>query len=172
MRIPYRPHSFTKVKHPPRYIIIHDTGKDVLPEPSVVMDTQGYQVGKLRDQNMVINGDFDLNYHYIVERLKGDFEAMVSRPLNAMCEHDDIRSPYDGAIHVAILGNYDYDIPEERLYQCVAYRVIGPLLWMFKLDKSRVKLHSEVSDTEIGCPGRNFDKQRLMSYVKTLIIPR
>jgi hypothetical protein len=172
MRIPYRPHSFTKVKQPPRYIIIHDTGKDVLPEPEMSVDNQKYQVGKLRAQNMVINGEFDLDYHYVVDRINDDYEAVVCRPLNALCEYDDIKSQYNAAIHVAVIGNYDYDIPQERLYQCLAYRVIGPLLWMFKLDKSRILLHSEVATSEFGCPGSNFDKQRLISYVKTLVIPR
>jgi hypothetical protein len=172
MKIPYRPHSFIKVKKPHRYIIIHDTGTDITNEAEMVLDNASFQIGKLRAQNMVLNGEFDLNYHFVVEKIKDDYETLFGRPLNAICEYDDIVAPYDASIHVAVMGNYNFDIPDDRMYKQLAYRVLGPMMTFFRIDRSRILLHSEVSDDQPECPGTNFNKERLMSYVRTLVIPR
>jgi hypothetical protein len=121
---------------------------------------------------MVLNGEFDLNYHFIVEKIKDDYETLFGRPLNAICEYDDIVSPYDAAIHVGVMGNFNFDIPPERLYKQIAYRVLGPMMMYFRIDKSKILLHREVSSDQAECPGTNFNKARLLSYVKTMVIPR
>lgn len=174
MRVPYKPHSFKKVKKPYRYIIIHDTGKDIQHDSEIFIDTKEYQTGKLRTYNYSITGEADLNYHFIVERIKDDYEVIICRPLNSVCEYDDIIEPFnsDASIHIAVMGDYDFDLPEDRLYKVIAYRILGPLMFMFKLDKSRIKLHREISTNKIECPGQNFEKDRLLSYTKNLVIPR
>ena len=69
---------------------------------------------------------------------------------------------YQKDIHIALVGNYDEDIPTTRLYKVLAYRLLSPLFRMFYLSEDDILFHSEISNTGTTCPGEFVDKDRLI----------
>lgn len=174
MKIPYKPKSFTKRTKPVRYIIIHDLNCQFSDANDFFSDSQRFQISKLRTRNFVLTGETDLNYHFVVEKINDDYETVVGRPLNALCDYPDIKAPYSDAIHIAVLGNFDIDVPPDRLYKQLAYRAVSPLIATYRLNINKVLLHHQVSDDESSkqCPGQNFDYNKFLASLKVMLIPR
>jgi len=78
----------------------------------------------------------------------------------------DIPDAYSNSIHIALLGDYNEDIPEFRLYQRLAYNLIAPVMTLFRIPIDNIFLHSEISKTYFECPGEFFSKQKLLSYIR------
>ena len=150
----------------PRYIIIHNANCLLeYNDPKTTIDTkkQQYQWTKYIHVNQLKLSD--INYHFIVDKLNNDYEIFVGKPLHSYCIFEDIDDMYLESIHIAVMGDYNEDMANKRLYDVLAYRLINPLLYWFHLDKNKVKLHSEVSKEEINCPGEFFFKEVLMSSI-------
>lgn len=170
MKIPLRPSRLqvrrTKVKH----IIIHHTA-EIYPAPAAKVDNAKYQVSSLIG-NVLERKDPDLNYHYIVDKIKDDYAPIVCRPFVTLCEWDDIDTNINNAaIHIALIGSYDFKIPEKRLYEVLAFRLLNPFMKMFALAPTRIKLHREVSSNEeLTCPGDFVDKEVIISMARRFVI--
>jgi hypothetical protein len=171
MRIPFKIRLFNKFVKRPRYIIIHDVSCQVADAAELRIDNEKFQTNELRTREYTEVMQPDLNYHFIVEKIKTDYEVLLGRPFAVHCEYDDIINPYNFAFHICVMGNYDYDIPDRRMYQKIAYSILAPLMRTFKIPPPRILLHSEIStNKELNCPGTFFDKKLLISYMKNLRI--
>lgn len=153
-----------------KWIIIHHTAEMYL-NPSVRIDNPQYQMPGIFNGVLELKQG-DVDYHYVVEKIKDDYVGIVTRPFPYLCEWEDIPVNINNrAVHIGILGNLDFQIPPMRLYQILAYRLVNPMLKMFGIPPSKVKLHKEVSDDkEVYCPGEFFEKSRLIAQVRRYII--
>ncbi len=153
-----------------KWIIIHHTA-EMYKNPEARIDNPKYQMpGIFKGVLELKQGD--VNYHYVIEKIKEDYVAIATRPYPYLCEWDSIPDEINSrAIHISILGNYDFKIPPKRLYEIMAYRLVNPMMKMFNITPSKIKLHKEVStDKDVYCPGEFFDKDRLITQVRRFVI--
>jgi N-acetylmuramoyl-L-alanine amidase len=153
-----------------KWIIIHHTAEMYL-NPMARMDNPQYQMSAIFNGVLELKQG-DVNYHYVVEKIKDDYVAIATRPFPYLCEWDDIPANINKrAIHIAALGNLDFQIPPLRLYQIMAYRLVNPMLKMFAIPPSKIKLHRDVSDDkDVYCPGEFFELDRLITQVRRYVI--
>ena len=170
MKIPLRPSLLKVRRQSPKWIILHHTA-ELYDLPEARIDNSKYQMPALF-KGVLEKKQGDINYNYVVEKVREDYIAITARPFVYLCEWNDIDLNINNrAIHVAMLGSYDFKIPEKRLYEILAYRLLNPFMKMYGLTTSRIKLHSEVSsDKELTCPGEFVDKAVIISMVKRFVI--
>jgi len=151
----------------PKYIIIHNgVCLEEYPEPVVETDSVKYQYDEVKFNHINRLKLSDVNYHFTLDFINGDYEVLVGKPFHSRCTFEDIEDVYQNSIHVAILGDYSIDIADKRLYDTLAYRIIVPLMYWFYLDTDNIKTHSEVSNHEdLRCPGIHFYKEILINAV-------
>ena len=171
MLIPYKPKTLPIIRARPKYVIIHDLTCMYHDIDQVKVDVKLSQMNNARTYNWILNGQSDVNYHFVCERVGKDFETLVGRPMNRMCSFDDIPDQYDTkAIHIACMGRYSIIAPSNRFYQQLAYRSIAPWLHLFAIPISNVYLHHEISNNkDIACPGPFFMKDKLLSHIKPML---
>ena len=167
MKLPYRPRSLPIARRRFKYIVIHDVSCQFEGITEFYTDNVTFQTGKLRSNDFILNGNIDLNYHYVVEKVQDDFQTIVGRPLYALCEYDDIDPKFEYSIHIAMMGSYDYIKPEERFYKQMAYRCIVPLMKIYRIAPPQVFMHHEISE-QGGCPGALFNGGMLQSYLSAM----
>ena len=169
MQIPFKIRQFNRIVVMPRFVIIHDVNCQAHNFGSVKIDNKECQINKLRNIEYKINNQPDLNYHYVVEMIREDYEALMGRPFGVRCDYPDIPRPHEFAFHVCIMGDFNLDIPDNRLYQKIAYNILAPTLKMFRIPMANIFLHSEVTtDKEIHCPGNFFDKKRMINQLRSM----
>jgi len=170
MKLPFK-NSFLKARYAkPKYIILHHTWEEYNIFPDSKVDNASIQIPSIWNQ-VLSKKENEVNYHYIIEKIKDDFIPTLARPLPYICDYKDIEKDFNRySIHVAVLGNYDIKIPDYRLYSILAYKVINPILRIYGLSPSRIKLHNEVSNKKISCPGEFFDKDRLINQIRRFVI--
>lgn len=171
MLLPYKPVLLPKAIKRYKYIIIHDltcmfTGID-----QAKHDSKKSQIGSLRGYNWILNGQMELNYHFIVEKIGRDYETVMGRPFHKLCVFNDIPSPYDmSSLHIAMAGHYKIMKPSKRFYMQMGYRAIAPLVKWFSISVNNIYLHSEVStNKDIACPGPFFNKNVFLSSLKPMM---
>lgn len=170
MKIPLRPSRLKVRRESIRYIILHHTA-EIYEQPESRIDNQLYQMPGIF-KGVLEKKQGDVNYNYIVEKIKDDYIAITCRPFVYLCEWDDIDVNINKrAIHVALLGNYDFKVPEKRCYEVLAFRLLNPMLKMFRLNPNRILFHNEVSDIDdLTCPGDFIDKAIVISMVRRYVI--
>ncbi len=171
MKIPYKIRLMDKFKRPPRYIILHDITCQAPSAEALRIDSEVPQINKLRTIMYTKNMEPDLNYHFVVERVGEDYEAIMGRPLAVMCNYPDIPSPFNNSFHVCVMGSFEYDIPDRREYQKLAYNILSPMIRFFNIGIDRIYTHKEIStNKEIACPGTFFDKNLVINQLKSMLI--
>ena len=169
MKIPLRPSLLKVRRQSVKWIILHHTS-ELYPQPAAKIDNSTFQLPELF-KGVLEQKTGDINYHYVIEKVKEDYMAFVTRPFVYLCEWDDIDVNINNrAIHVALLGSYDLKIPDKRLYEVLAFRVLNPFLKMFHLSPSKIKFHRDVSNEEITCPGDFMDMGRVEALVRRFVI--
>lgn len=172
MKIPFKPSRLSMRRRPVKYLIIHHTA-ELYPQEAARIDNSKYQINSLFN-GVLEDKSPDINYHFVLDKIKDDYVAVTCRPFVTLCEWNDISDDINNAaLHIALLGSYDFKVPEKRAYEVLAYRIVNPLLKMFGLPQSdtRILLHSEVSsDEDLSCPGEFFDKAILISMVKRFVM--
>jgi hypothetical protein len=170
MKIPFKPSLLQIRRKKPRWIILHHTS-EIYDNPEARIDNDKFQIPGL-SKGVLEKKHIDINYHYVIDKIKGDYMVVVCRPLVYMCEWDDIHSDINNSsIHVSLLGNYDYKIPEKRLIEVLSYRLLNPMLKQFGISPNRIKLHNEVSNNDdLTCPGNFIDRAIIESMVRRFVI--
>lgn len=169
MKIPLRPSLLTVRRQSVKWIIIHHT-VEIYPQPAAKIDNAQFQLPELY-KGVLEQKTGDINYHYVVEKVKEDYQAFVTRPFVYLCDWPDIDVNINNrAIHVALLGSYDFKIAEKRLYEVLAYRVLNPFLKMYHLSPSKIKFHRDVSNEDITCPGEFMEMARIEALVRRFVI--
>ncbi|MFW6001895.1 MAG: hypothetical protein ACOCQD_00990 [archaeon] len=120
--------------------------------------------------NYRLNQETDLPYHFVIDMFKEDYQVVAAKPLFTKVTFDDLDPIYETDIHVGLLGDYDHDLPKNRLYKVLAYRLLIPLMRVFRLTEDRVYLHYEISnDSEVICPGEFIDRKKLLTHIRAMI---
>jgi len=170
MRPQFRP-SLLKIRRKSiKWIILHHT-VELYPSPEARIDNAKFQLPFLYN-NAIEQKKFELNYHFVVEKIKQDYQVMTTRPIAYLCDWDDIDDNINTrAAHVALLGSYDFKVPEIRLLEAVSYKLLNPLLKVFGIPPSRIKLHRDVSNNnDLSCPGDFVDVDRIQALVRRFVI--
>ena len=172
MRMPFKAALLNIRRGPVKWIIIHHTA-EMYPAPESRIDNAKYQIPG------IVNGVLeksapDINYNYIIEKVKEDYIPIVCRPVSSLCEWDDIPDDINKrAVHVAMMGSYDFKVPERRLYEILSYRLISPMIKIYGLNPKRVKFHRDVStNKELSCPGDFADRGKLEATIRRFMITR
>ena len=170
MKIPLRPSRLTVRRQTVKWIIIHHTA-ELYPAPESQIDNAKYQMSGLF-KGVLEQKTADVNYHYVIDKIKGDYVAMVCRPFVYLCKwpdiHDDINKR---SVHVALMGNYGYKVPEKRLYEILAFRILNPMLKMFHISPNKIKFHNEVTNIkDLTCPGDFIDKEIVIAMTRRFVI--
>lgn len=126
-----------------RYIIIHH---------SATQDTEALVWKALWDYHVKIRGWQDIGYHYIIDRVNGDYVALVGRPEHIQGAH--VRGFNHCSIGVCCVGNYSMESPNPQMLQVLVNRVLRPLMHRYEIGLEEVLFHRDVAATE--CPGKLF----------------
>ncbi len=170
MRLPFKP-SLLKVRRKKiKWIILHHT-VELYPAPEAKIDNSKFQLPFLYN-NAIEQKSPDINYHFVIEKIKDDYQVITTRPFTYLCEWQDISTDInDRAAHVALLGSYDFKIPEVRLMEALSYKLLNPLLKMFGISPNKIKLHRDVSkNKDLTCPGDFVDLDKIISLVRRYVI--
>lgn len=169
MKIQLRPSLLTVRRQSVKWIILHHT-VEIYPQPAARIDNSQFQLPELY-KGVLEDKSGDINYHYVVEKIKEDYHPIVTRPFVYLCDWPDIDLNINNrAIHIALLGSYDFKVPEKRLYEVLAYRLLNPMMKMFHLNPKRIKFHRDVSKEDITCPGDFMEMARVEALVRRFVI--
>lgn len=170
MKIQLKPSLLKVRRQSVKWIILHHTA-ELYKNPKAKIDNGQFQTPELF-KGVLEDKSGDVNYHYVIEKIKDDYYPIATRPIAYLCEWEDIDININNrAIHVALLGNYDYTVPEKRMYEILAYRILNPLLKIFHLNVKKIKFHNELStNKELTCPGDFMDMGRVEALVRRYII--
>lgn len=170
MKLQLRPSLLTVRRQSVKWIIIHHTA-ELYPQPAARIDNAKFQLPELY-KGVLENKSGDINYHYVIEKIQEDYHPIVTRPFVYLCDWNDIDVNINNrAIHVALLGSYDFKVPEVRMYEVLAYRVLNPFLKMFHLSPNKIKFHRDVSSNEdLTCPGDFMDFGRVEALVRRFVV--
>ena len=169
MKIPLRPSLLKVRRQSVKWIVLHHTS-EMYPQPAAKIDNVKFQSPELF-KGVLEQKTGDVNYHYVVEKIGEDYYPIVTRPFVYLCEWPDIDVNMNNrAIHIALLGNYDLAVPEIRLYEILAFRLLNPFMKMFGITPKHIKLHRDVSNEDITCPGDFVDMGRIESLVRRYVI--
>ncbi len=124
----------------------------------------------------------DIGYHFGIEKISSHYEILVGRPLNMPGAH--AIGVNQNSIGVAIVGNFNENIPERSLWDKILSFVFS-LAMTFSIPAERVIGHREVHIlAELGiisehyknsgrksCPGWNFSLNVVRSRLVDMGIP-
>lgn len=170
MRPQFRP-SLLKIRRKKiKWIILHHT-VELYPAPEAKIDNVKFQLPFLYN-NAIEQKKFEVNYNFVVEKVKNDYQVITTRPFTYLCDWPDITPDInERATHIALLGSYDYKVPEIRLLEVLSYKILNPLLKMFAIPPSRIKLHRDVSSNkDLTCPGDFIDIGRIQTLTRKYVI--
>lgn len=169
-RIPLRPSMLTRRRQSVKWIILHHTA-EMYEYPESRIDNSKYQMPGIF-KGVLEKKQGDINYNYILEKIGDDYVVITGRPFVFLCDWDDIEPNINNrAIHVALLGNYDFKVPDLRMYQILAFRLLNPMIRHFNLTPKRVKFHRDISSNkELSCPGDFVDEGRLIAQIRRFIV--
>lgn len=163
--IPFKNSDLKFSSKRPKHIIIHDTAELAA---DITQDEDPFQIPTVQKKIYNFNKDHRLGYHLIIDRFKSDYYPTVCQPLFTDCVWEDMDPIYHSGIHVAFLGNYDYDMLMDRAYKVLAFQILVPLSRYFRIPWENIVLHKEISnDKTVNCPGEFFDRVRMQEYFRT-----
>jgi len=170
MKIPLMPSRLKVRRQSVRWLIIHHTA-ELYTLPETFIDNSKYQFFSLFNQVME-RKEPDINYHYVIDKIRDEYVPIITRPFTYLCEWNDIDVEINNrAIHIALLGSYDVKVPEKRMYEILAHRILNPFLKLYGLSPARVKLHYEISNNkELSCPGDFIDKNIIIAMTRRFVI--
>lgn len=169
MKIPFKPSRLTIRRQTIKWLILHHTA-ELYDLPEARIDNAKYQMPAIF-KGVLEKKEADVNYHVVIEKVKDDYIPIISRPFPYLCDWPDIHADINKrALHIALLGSYDFKIPNIRLMEVLTYKVLNPFMNMFKLSTNKFKLHREVSNEDISCPGDFVDAGKIMSLIKRYVI--
>lgn len=170
MKMPLKP-ALMDIRHQSvKWIIIHHTA-ELYEIPSARIDNSKYQLPALFKGVMELK-QADINYHYVLEKIEEDYVPIACRPISYLCEWPDIDNNINNrAIHIALLGSYDFKIPTKRCYEILAYKLLNPMLKLFHLPPSKIKFHRDVSSNkDLSCPGDFVDEAVVISMIRKFVV--
>jgi len=170
MKLKLRPSLLKVRRQTVKWIIVHHT-VEMYPAPSSRIDNAKFQMPGI-NKGVLEQKTGDINYHYVIDKIKEDYYPIVTRPIAYLCDWPDISADINKrAVHIACMGSYDFKVPVTRLYEILAFRLLNPMLKLFAIPPSKIKLHRDVSsDEDLSCPGEFFNEGKLITLVRRYVI--
>ena len=108
--------------------------------------------------------------HYIIEMVNNEYQVVVSQPMLTLCSYDDLDEIFDTSIHIGILGNLNENNINDKFYNTLAYRLLVPLLRMFRIKKTEIYTHCQLSSEEYcDCINYNLDMILIHQYIRKFL---
>jgi len=172
MKVPYKPINLKKFTSRPRYIIIHDSNCRFYDLPNYKIDDNKSIVNKMRSDYFVLYNESDLPFHFVLDKIKDDYEILVGRPLRFYCVYEDIKTEFLYSVHVGICSDLSFQKPEQRMYECLCYKILSPIMIRMGIPFKNVYLHKDVTmnPDKINCPGSFFKKEIFLSILKRMLV--
>ena len=130
----------------PDHIIIHCSDTD---------DTRTISWGVIRRYHVEKLGFQDIGYHFGVEQVGDNFEAMVGRTPDRMGAHCKAQGMNTHSIGVCIVGRFDYAPPPPDQLSTAA-KLCHWLSSIYYIPIEHILGHNHF-DSRKTCPGRMFD---------------
>ncbi len=103
-RIPLRPSLLNRRRQSVKWIILHHTA-EMYEQPESRIDNPKYQMPGLF-KGVLEKKQGDVNYHYVIDMIKGDYNVIITRPFVYLCDWEDIDLNINNrSINVALLVN-------------------------------------------------------------------
>jgi len=162
-----------------RYIIIHHSATkdgDVVDWQAIrryhkSWAYQGKIIKEADARNLIAEGKevkhpwYDTGYNFGIEKINGEIETLVGRPLTFVGAHTKGRN--HDSIGICCIGNYDIATPAEEMYEAAA-NLCMVLVDIYSIPLQSIKGHRSFADK--SCPGKNFDIQRVIDNVARKVI--
>lgn len=116
------------------YLVIHH---------SAAPDGTALDLPALRHQHMVVNGWADLGYHFVVERVGGDYASLVGRPMTQDGAHTKELHMNSQGLGICLVGNFDQAPPPPAQW-AEALKLCRALMGQYGIPADRVLGHWEV----------------------------
>ena len=113
MKIQLRPSLLKVRRQSVKWIVIHHT-VELYPQPAARIDNATYQLPELY-KGVLEDKSGDINYHYVIEKVKEDYQAFVTRPFVYLCEWDDIDDVYD------LIRYYSRNKEQEKIFSTIEF---------------------------------------------------
>jgi hypothetical protein len=144
----------------PKYIILHH---------SFTKDSQTVSWGAIRKYHVETLGWRDIGYHYGIENLRGQMEALVGRMWYERGAHCRDAGMNGQSLGVCFVGNFDEnEVPKDQWD--LGVRLVGSLCLIHGIPVEKIKGHREYSTKT--CPGEMFDLTKFRSDVLELVIQK
>lgn len=169
----YQPLYLTKAPRRFRFIIIHDTNCQWQKNNIYKIDNNLFQAGPMRARFKLEKRWWESPYHFICEKIGENYQTILGKPLQYSSENEfpDLDNTYSRfGIHVCVMGNYNIMAHKPKMYEQLCYRVIAPMLRQYRIPKSNIFLHGELSKEHMDCPGLGFSKQALLAYLARFLM--
>lgn len=164
----YTPTALEKAPKRYRYIVLHDTNCQWKNYNTYKVDSKSFQTGSMKGRCRSDKHIYDVPYHFICEKIGDNYQTVLGRPLQYSCErsYPDMDNRYAKfSIHVCIMGNYNIMAHQVKMYEQLCYRVLCPMMRDYRIAKSKIFLHGELSKEHLDCPGFGFNKQIMFAYM-------
>lgn len=138
---------------------------------SLTPDGTTVSFGAIERFHVETNRWLDVGYHFGVEETgpaailgRYRYQALVGRSVDQVAAACPQGNMNDVALHVCCVGNYDLVEPPEELLQCLARRVLRPMMRIYSIPAARIVGHRDYNPAK-SCPGKLFDLDRLRRMV-------
>ena len=170
MKIPFKPALMDIRRQSVKWLIVHHTA-EMYDLPQAMIDNPKFQWPALA-KGVLMKKQPEINYHYVIDKIQEDYMPIACRPISYLCDWPDIDNNINNrAIHIALLGSYDFKIPEKRLYEVLAYKMLNPMLKLFGLSPSKIKFHKDVSsEKDLSCPGEFVDEAVVIAMIRKFVV--
>lgn len=167
--IPLRATNYKLSNKWPSNIILHSSACEHIKNISEVKyDKNSFQSDKFQLYHYAKHKT-ETNVHFIIEKSGNDFFVVVSQPLMTLCKYEDLDPKYYKDVHILFLGDYNLDMPMNREYDVLAYRILNPIMRTFLIDEDNILLHNVISnDKNCSCPGEFFNMARLHEAIRKI----
>lgn len=139
-----------------RILVHHSAGPDTSAVDTAAIDRQHRAQGWRA-----------IGYHWVVERIDGDWHAVMGRPLHWEGSHCPGQN--QRAIGVCLIGDFTEEAPPTRQLEVAALLIAG-LCHACLIPSGQVRAHREFRATE--CPGKSFPIEDLRRRVADLLAER
>lgn len=98
----------------------------------------------------------DVGYHFLIEQVDDEVEAIVGRMLDRVGAHCNVGGMNALSIGICVIGNYNAEeVPTLVYYKTL--NLVAALRHVFAIPLEKVLGHCEVKGTATDCPGKRFD---------------
>lgn len=119
-----------------------------------------FPICSIRKYHIENKGWDDIGYHFLIQKIRADYEAICGRPLNVAGAH--CVGHNSTGIGICLVGNYHEEKPDVMMIE----KLIGKcaeLCDQYDIPPVNIHAHSDYASTL--CPGKNIDLGKVRTAV-------